>query len=398
MSLVAETGRHVGVDATCWMLRRGFGRHARSLLGALVEVDTHNRYTFFVDSHEAVPLLPAGVGVRVVGSASPAIVAASARGHRRLRDIVAMSRALSSGDLDVVLFPTLYSYVPTFGRARRFIIVHDATAEMYPELTLGGWKNRLFWTMKSVMGRHQADVLVTVSDYSRDTMVKRLGVSPDRLHVVGEASDAIFRVLDRPEPTARLRELHLDGSRRAIVYVGGFSPHKNLDMIVRVFDRLSRNRECADVDVVLVGDHDRESFLSCYESISALVESLGLQSRVIFTGFLPDDDLVVLLNLATVLVLPSLTEGLGLPALEAAACGCPVIATRESPLPGLLGEGGRYVDPRDDRSFEDALWQVLQSAELRRQMRVAGITAARRLSWESAARRLAQLIEDGVSR
>ena len=391
--MTGAPGRHIGVDATCWMLKRGFGRHARGLLSALVEVDPNNRYTFFVDSPEAAPFLPPGAGVHIVGAASPAIVAASASGHRRLRDVAAMSRALSSSDLDAVLFANLYSFVPTFGRARRFVIFHDATAEMFPALAMGGWKNRLFWSAKTALGRRQADVLVTVSEYSREAIARQHGMRASRLHVVGEACDPVFRVLDRPVQTARLNELGFDPSRRSITYVGGFSPHKNLDALVRVFHRLSQQPEFTDVRLFLVGDHESDSFLSCYTAILALVETLGLTSRVIFTGFLPDEDLVALLNLATVLVLPSLTEGLGLPALEAAACGCPVIATRESPLPDLLGEAGRYVDPRDVESLERTIEQVLRSKELRHQMREAGIVAARRLSWQSAARRLVDLIE-----
>jgi glycosyltransferase involved in cell wall biosynthesis len=396
VDVAPAAARHVGVDATCWMLGRGFGRHARCLLRALVEVDGRNRYTFFVDSPETVPLLPTGVDVRLVSAAAPTIVAASARGHRRLRDMAAMSQAISRARLDVVLFPTLYSYVPTFGRARRFVIVHDATAEMYPALTLGGWKNRLFWSAKASLGRRQADVLVTVSDYARDTIVARLGVPAGRLHVVGEAPDPVFRVLDRPEPTERLRALRFDASRRSIVYVGGFSPHKNLEALVRVADRLARSPEFTDLQIVFVGEHEDESFLSCAHRIRQLVGSLGLESLVTFTGYLPDDDLVVLLNNATVLVVPSLTEGFGLPAIEAAACGCPVVATIESPLPRILGEGGVYVDPRDDRALERAIAEVLRSSDLRRHMREAGVAAARRLSWHTAARRLIDLFENGA--
>ncbi len=388
-----ESGLRIGVDATCWMLKRGFGRHARCLLGAMADVDRRNQYTFFVDSPEAVPLLPARVRARVVGAAAPTIVAASADGHRRLRDIAAMSRALSSAELDVVLFPNLYSFVPTFGHARRFVFIHDATAEMYPALAMGGWKNRLLWSAKSALGRRQADVLVTVSEYSRKVIVERHHVPAERLHVVGEACDPVFRVLESARPTSRLAELGFDPSRRSITYLGGFSPHKNLEALVRVFHRLTLLPEFEDLSLMLVGDHEGDSFLSCYDAVSRLVHSLQLSPRVTFTGYLPDDDLVALLNLTTVLALPSLTEGVGLPALEAAACGCPVVATTESPLPELLGQAGRFVDPRDERSLERALADVLQSRELRRTMSVAGIVAAGSLSWESAARRLVDLFE-----
>ena len=376
------------------MLKRGFGRHARCLLRALVEVDRRNRYTFFIDAPEVASQLPGGIDIRVVAVTAPTIVAASAEGSRRVRDIVAMSRALSVRDLDTLLFPTLYSYVPTFGPARRIVIVHDATAEMYPELAIGNWKNRLLWSAKTALGCWQADVLVTVSEYSRNAIVERLGVAADRLHVVGEASDPVFRVLDDPTPTLRLRQLGFDGRGRSIVYLGGFSPHKNLARLVRVFERLSRAADLGDVHLWLVGDIEGESFVSCYNELMILVEALALTDRVTFTGFLPDDDAVAMLNLATVLVLPSLTEGLGLPAFEAAACGCPVIATTESPLPGLLGAGGRFVDPRDENALEHTVSAVLRSGSLRRQIRAAGLSAMAGMSWHASARRLRALIDD----
>jgi glycosyltransferase involved in cell wall biosynthesis len=390
--------RHVGVDATCWKLKRGFGRHTRCLLTALVEVDRRNRYTFFVDSPEVAGELPDGPEVRVVQAASPTIVAASARGHRSVSDMARMSRSLSSQDLDVLFFPTLYSYVPTFGRAKRFIVLHDATAEMYPAMTLGGWRNRLLWRAKTALGRWQADVLLTVSDYSRRAIAERIGVALEAMHVVGEASAPVFRVLDHPEPTARLVEVGFDRTRRSLVYLGGFSPHKNVGALIRIFGRLCRLPAFDDVRLFLVGDHDDDVFVSGYKQLRRQVADLGLTDRAIFTGFLPDDDLVVLLNLATALVLPSLTEGLGLPALEAAACGCPVIATTESPLPELLGEGGRYIDPRDDASLERAIAEVLRSPGERIRMREAGLDAAHRLSWQSAAERLVGLFENGAGR
>jgi glycosyltransferase involved in cell wall biosynthesis len=124
-----------------------------------------------------------------------------------------------------------------------------------------------------------------------------------------------------------------------------------------------------------------------------MVDRLGIAERVIFTGYLPDAELVVLLNLATVLVLPSLMEGFGLPAVEAAACGCPVIATITSPLPMLLGDGGLYIDPAQSADLEVALACVLESEHLRQRMRAAGLMAARQLTWEAAARQMLNLIQ-----
>src|SRR5262249_54499435 len=160
----------------------------------------------------------------------------------------------------------------------------------------------IFWNTKVALGRMQADALVTVSDYSRDCILRRFGTDPRRLFVVGEAADPVFRRLDHAEPGAKLRELGLDGSRRLAVYVSGFSPHKNLEALVAAFARISGRQEFDDVLLVMVGDTSGDAFHTYYGTIAAQVERLGLRERVIFTGFLSDEELVVLLNMASVSV------------------------------------------------------------------------------------------------
>jgi len=152
------------------------------------------------------------------------------------------------------------------------------------------------------------------------------------------------------------------------------------------------------VQLVMVGEYEKEVFHSYFGTIKRQVENAGLTERVIFTGYLPDDELVTLLNLSTVLVLPSLLEGFGLPAIEAAACGCPVIATKASPLPSLLGDGALYIDPTDPRGLQFALERVLKSAELRQQLKEAGLAAVSQLTWNTAAQQMIEVMEHVVTK
>jgi glycosyltransferase involved in cell wall biosynthesis len=387
----------IGIDATCWHNTRGYGRHARALLRALVRLDQANGYTFFLDAPNDAEPLPPEAEVHLVRTSAPAAVAASSNGHRSLHDMWRMSRALSASGCDLLLFPTVYSYVPVLSRAKKVVMIHDVIAEKYPQLTLPNRVGRLFWKAKVALGRWQADALVTVSDHSQRGIVEHFKVAPERVHVVGEASDPVFRLLDDPRPTARLEGLGLAGPGRAVVYVGGFSPHKNLDTLVAAFAQVAAQEGFADVRLVMVGEYAKEVFHSYFGTIKQQVDSLGLGDRVVFTGYLPDEELVVLLNRATVLALPSYLEGFGLPAVEAAACGCPVLATTASPLPGLLGEGGQFVDPHDRSGWERALVEVLRSEDLRRRMREAGLAAARRLTWEAAAQQLIDVLRKVVA-
>lgn len=304
-----------------------------------------------------------------------------------------MSRALSDSRLDVLFFPTVYTYVPVLSRARKLVMLHDVIAETFPELTLPSWSARLAWNAKVALGRWQADAVATVSDYSRQAIIERFHMEPRRVHVIGEAPDPIFRVLSDAQPSPRLAELGLaDG--RLVTYVGGFAPHKNLPALISAFAQLVRSGNYPDLHLVMVGEYRSEVFHSHFAELEATVRRLALAERTIFTGYLSDEDLVVLLNRSTVLALPSLMEGYGLPAVEAAACGCPVVATTASPLPGLLGAGGLYVDPHQPDQLERALASVLDSESLRREMRAAGLSAVQRLTWEHAAGTLAHLLNE----
>lgn len=383
----------IGVDATCWQNKRGYGRQARGLLSALVRLDAENQYTFFMDSVENAETVPPGAEVRLVRTSAPTVIAASSNSHRSIRDMMLMSHAMSDRGLDLLLFPTVYSYVPVFSRAKKVVIIHDVIAEHYAHLTLPSYRARLFWKAKVALGRWQADAIATVSDYSRQAILKEFRIDPEQIFVVGEASDPIFRSLDHPCLTPRLESMGIPDQGRSVVYVGGFAPHKNLEALVAVFAKLAGQKEFADVRLMMVGKYEREAFHSYFGTIRDQVASLGMASRVIFTGYLPDEELVLLLNLSTVLVLPSLMEGFGLPAMEAAACGCPVIATTSSPLPTLLGGGGLYIDPNKPEELEGALNRLLKSESLRQQMREAGLAAARKLTWDAAAQQMINLIQ-----
>jgi glycosyltransferase involved in cell wall biosynthesis len=382
----------VAIDATCWQNTRGYGRHARGVLSSLVRMDDGNRYVFLLDAEPDVWSLPAEAEVRLIRNSMPAAMAASANGHRSVSDLWKMSRALSAREFDLLLFPTVYTYVPVYSPAKKVVMIHDVIAETFPDLTVPRMASRYLWKAKVALGRWQANAIVTVSEYSRQGILDHFKIDPERVFVVGESSDPIFRVIEYTQPSAALRSLNIEAGPRLAVYVGGFGPHKNLERLVAGFAALASQSEFSDVNLIMVGEYEKEIFHSSFQKIKSQVEELGLSNRVIFTGYLADEDLVILLNLATVLVLPSLMEGFGLPAVEAAACGCPVIATKASPLPGLLGEGGLYIDPTDVQDLERVLNQVLTSDELRQRMRKAGVAAAGRLTWEAAAHQLVRVL------
>jgi glycosyltransferase involved in cell wall biosynthesis len=389
-------GMIIGVDATSWQNNRGFGRYARSLLTTLTKLDQDNRYVFLLDSTEQTDAISDRVEKRFVQASMPTTQAASATSRRSIGDMWRMSRALGDPKFDLLFYPTIYSYVPVISRARKLVIIYDVIADKYPSLTFSKLSSRLFWKTKVALGLRQAQAILTISDYSRDRIAEHFKLDPDRIQVIGTAGDTVFRVIRdpvlSPQSTPFLSALNLPLDYPLVIYVGGFGPHKNLDNMIDVFGKLVAQPAHSDTRLVMVGEYQKEVFYSEYHHLATRIDELGLNGRVIFTGYLPDDELVVLLNLSTLLVLPSYMEGFGLPAVEAAACGCPVIATKESPLPSLMGDACIYIDPYQPSELLEAFNEVLGSESKQQEMRSAGIAAAAGLTWDAAARQLLNII------
>ena len=383
----------IGVDATCWQNRRGYGRHIRALFSALLNIDAENSYTFFVDSKQETETIPPSANLMFVSASTPTALAAASDGRRTLSDMWQVSRAISNSDCDLLIFPTVYSFVPVFCRAKKIVMIHDIIAEKYPQLTLPSRAAQWAWKAKVALARWQADAIATVSEYSRRGIADHFKIDSNEIFVVGEAGDPIFRVVEQIQITPEMANIGIEQTTRYVVYVGGFAPHKNLTMLVETFAQLIKQDKFENIKLVLVGENQKEVFYSYADFIQAQIAELGITEQVIFTGYLPDEQLVHLLNMAAVLVLPSLIEGYGLPAVEAAACGCPVIATQESPLQEILGNGGRYIDPRKPKDLRYALTEVLANASIRQEMSRAGLEATSNLTWDAAAHQMLDLIQ-----
>jgi len=385
----------IGVDATCWPVRRGYGRFTRALLTAALAIDRKNEYVFFVDSDsQEFPLPHTRAEIRRVASTVPASTAAAANGRRALRDIWSLSRAISREPVDLFFFPSVYSYVPVSNTVPKIVTVHDIISDLYPELVFPTLRSKLFWRAKVKLACAQARMILTVSEYSRRCLADYMKIPAAQLRSVNEASDPIFERLAVVDGNVLLTRLGLSAGARFLMYVGGFSPHKNLRLLVDVFGKLLSKASFSDVQLLLVGDFEHDVFYSCYSQVVEQVRQAGLQESVIFTGYLRDEDLVVLLNLTQALALPSFCEGFGLPAVEAAACGAPTVVTTESPLPDLLGDGTIGVAPNDQAGLLKALETILGDPARREAMSKAALAAAARLSWENSARQLMEVFEE----
>jgi alpha-1,3-rhamnosyl/mannosyltransferase len=378
----------IGVDATCWANTRGYGRFARELLRAMVAEPQGSSFVCFVDDRAAASLDLSGPHVEVVRVAqtrSPT-EAASSDGNRSVGDMLRLSRAVSRERLDVFFSPTVYTYFPLPPTLPAVITFHDAIADRFPTLTLPSLRARLFWRAKVRLALAQSRLVLTVSDYAARDIEQTLGVPKSRLRVAVEAAAEVYRPSESAADIAAIAtRVGVPNGARWFIYVGGFNPHKHVDLLVRAHAKLvseSRNPPL----LVLVGEASQDPFHGATAHVQATIAECGTAAHVRWTGYLSDADLRHLLTGAIALALPSECEGFGLPAVEAAACGTPVVATTESPLPQLLEGGGFFVKPRDVDGLTSALRTLDQDRETRDRMGKQALARAQELSWARAAR------------
>ncbi|MFN7974153.1 MAG: glycosyltransferase family 1 protein [Acidobacteriota bacterium] len=309
-------------------------------------------------------------------------------------DLLRMGWAATALSANVFFFPAVYSYFPLFRPVPSVVTFHDAIAEEHPDLVFPERRARLFWRMKTRLALATATRILTVSDSARLQISRLFGIPESAIAVATEGAAEIFGRRHDPLDVARaLGKYGLPRDRPLFLYVGGISPHKNIDGLLRALARL----QDATFHLAIVGDKDSDTFLSCYPAIAKLAQDLGLASRITFPGFVPDGDLALLYAGATALVFPSFSEGFGLPAVEAMASGLPVAASRAGSLPEVVKDAGLLFDPRDEGSIADAIARLLADAELRARLRRAGLARAAQYSWEPSAHAVVRLLEEIAS-
>lgn len=292
----------------------------------------------------------------------------------------------------VDLFHATDHLLPRLSYVRTVFTLHDLIFLFHPETHKP--LNRWFLTLMMPRFLRAADAVIAVSECTKRDAVRYYGVTEEKITVVYEGVNPRFRPA-APDAVAAIRQKY-NLPERFILYVGTIEPRKNLTTLLEAFHHLItcdpapcalRPATCAlrpvtcALRLVFVG---KRGWL--YEGFFRRLRELGLEERVIFTGYIPDKDLPAVYSAADLFVFPSLYEGFGLPVLEAIACGTPVICSSTSSLPEVAGDAALLVDPRDVRALAGAMGRVLMDEHLTAELRARGIERARWFTWERAAR------------
>ena len=377
----------IGIDGTCWWNQRGFGRFTRELLSALLTGGAGHQFTIFFDGPVPSEIEALGATVVQVATRATVVEAAVATSRRRLADVAACSLATVAHRLDVFFFPAVYSWYPLRPGQKSVVGVHDAIAEKFPELVFPERRDRRFWALKVRAALWQATRVLTVSQASKQDIVRYLKVRPERIDVTTEAASPQFRPTgDAVAIEVARQRIGLPTGARFLLFVGGLAPHKNLLLLQQGFAEAIARSGTDDLYLVIAGDPAGAGFHSCAEELHRYARGHPLlRERVLFPGFVPDRDLVCLYSSALAVVMPSLSEGFGLPAIEAITCGVPVLASAVGAVPEVVGDAGLLFDPHSAAELASAISRIATDAPLLQSLRSKALARAPQFSWGRAA-------------
>jgi glycosyltransferase involved in cell wall biosynthesis len=367
----------IGVDytAAAWQ-GAGIGRYTRELIAAAVPRDRSLRYVLFYAAGGLPPNSPYLRALADLCAANPNVRARPIPLSPRLLTILWQRLRLPLpvealiGRIDILHAPD-FVLPPT--RARALLTVHDLTFMVYPQMAEAGLRRYLMAAVPRSLRR--ADMVLADSFATRADLGQLLGVDPGRVRVIYPGVSPRFRPLPAAATEPLRAQLGLPES--FLLFVSTLEPRKNLVRLIEAFDRLTGGGAHPGLSLVIAG---RRGWL--YEEIFAAVERLGLAERVRFLDFVDDAHLPGVYNLARAFVYPSLYEGFGLPALEAMACGTPLVTASSSSLPEVAGDAAVLVDPLDSAAIAGGIDRALAEHE---RLRAAGPAQARRFSWDAAA-------------
>ena len=369
----------IGIDYTSAVWQgAGIGRYTRELIRAVVAQGHAHEYVLFyaarglTEQHFLKDLHRLQADFPYVDAAPiPLSPHRLAQFWHRLR--VPLPVEVFTGRLDALHAPD-FVVPPTF--APSLVTIHDLSFLIYPQFAVPGVVRYLSTAVPRSLKR--ASLVLADSEATRHDLDRLLHVPKEHVTVVYPGVSGAFQPLPPAvyEPVRHKYGLTDD----FLLFVSTLNPRKNVVRIVEAFAALIANVQRPTLHLALVG---QRGWL--YDEIFATIERLQLAERVRVLDFVDDSDLPALYNAAAACVYPSLYEGFGLPALEALACGTPLVTANNSSLTEVAAGVAVLADAEDVTSIASGIAQVLDDAALRSRFRAAGLERAKRFTWEHAA-------------
>ena len=342
----------------------GIGRYVVNLSQALVQVAPDLGLTLLHDPLASATRLTLPNLPRIACSASPFSLQQQWIVPRILRQAGA------------TLYHSPYYLMPYLPGVPSVVTCYDLIPLLYPEYFTAA--QRLIYWLAHALALRATRAVLTISEATQSDLARIFHLDPQRISVTLLAADESFAPCSRAQIAAVRVKYGLP--EQYVLYLGSNKPHKNLPRLVRAWQISDLRSRISNLGLVIAGHWDKR-----YPEAAQLAEELDLKDQVVFAGPVSEEDLPALYSGADLFVFPSLSEGFGLPVLEAMSCGTPVMCSNTSSLPEVAGDAAILVDPLNTEVLAKTMRHVATQAELRHVMREKGLTQAIRFSWERTA-------------
>jgi glycosyltransferase involved in cell wall biosynthesis len=371
---------NIGIDANCIVFdRSGFGRYAKNLVENILKIDRQNHYFLyasFVRKPQRRQILEEIVFKAQAKNVTIKILPIPAAWKEFLTGFPIDLKYLIKDDLDLFFAPH-YAGIPVKGFDNNIVAIQDLVFMRYPMHR--GHRLSNYYLKRTKIALKNCEQIIASSISTKKDLIELLDVPKEKIEVVylGVSSDF------KGKPNKKLAEekvaRYIPKKTQYILSVSTLEPRKNLGLLIKAFSLLPHQLR-RDYKIVLTGAQGWNN-----KELLRTIAGYNLTEKVIFTGFVPDEDLPYIYSEASVFVFPSLYEGFGLPPLEAMVCGCPVITSNTSSLPEVVGKAGILIDPTKEEDLARALKKVLTSKTLPAKMIKKGKIQARKFSWVKTA-------------
>lgn len=279
--------------------------------------------------------------------------------------------------------------VPPFVHGKKVVTVHDMVYKAFPETVRGRTRFMLEMGLKRSMKR--ADLIVTDSEFSKAEIIKYFPQHEHKIRVVPCGVDLErFHPCETPERIPEVKKsLEIEGDY--FLYLGTIEPRKNLERLISAYAAFAKKVGENATKLVLAGG---KGWLN--DGIYSRVEKLGMTKNIIFTKYVPSEDMNPLMCGALAFVFPSIYEGFGMPPLEAMACGVPVLASGEASLPEVTGDCAVICDAYSVKSIAQGLYRLYSDEKLREELSRKGLERAKGFTWERSAEMLLEVYRELV--
>lgn len=359
---------HIGIDgrAAKWYRGTGIGTYTYQLIYNLNLVDKINDYSLFLPNNSNLDNLNSNF--KFINTVHDT--------QENFWEEVSLPNILKDENLDIYHVPQNGVGLPNNLDSSSIITLHDIIPLRMPETVSDRYLKIFNNDMKKIIDGVQG--IITVSNFSKDDISKEFNYPKDKIFVTHLAAENIYKPMDKIKCKKFLRSNYSIDSN-FILYVGGFSPRKNITGLIEAFSLL-KGIYTQDLKLVIVGKQGIS-----YEKYKNRALELGIEDQVIFPGFIPLEHMPVFYNACETLVYPSFYEGFGLPPLEAMACGTPVIASNCTSIPEILGNSALLINPKDVYEIMNAMYSILTNIDLKIKLTVEGIERNKIYNWNKTA-------------